>query len=316
MNGEYFDHLGLAFGDTAASAAESVALGLTRSPASAFEAAGFRTHHRCSDTQTAYDLAVAAVEPIAARLGRVGAIVYATCLPMNANAGSTEAYRNTRDVKHLMDFPASRLQAHFGLHDATVIGLDQQACTGMLGSLRLARALLRSEPALHNVLCVTADRFPAGAMYEQSYNLISDGAAACVVGREPGMFRILACHAVTNGAMSLASDDETVGSFFNYMHRTIVECLASAGLQIRDLDWIVPQNTNGNAWRILSQLLGFDFERVHSATLAAVGHVISSDNLVNLRDLARSGRLQPGNKVLLAMAGYGLNWQAVLVECV
>src|SRR5690606_39577843 len=58
------------------------------------------------------------------------------------------------------------------------IGLGQQACTSMLGSLRIARALLRDEPELGRILCVSADRFPDGAEHEQAYNLISDGAAA------------------------------------------------------------------------------------------------------------------------------------------
>lgn len=314
MSNAYLDHLSFALGNITASVVETAARGLTRSRPDVFAAAGFRDHRPCSSTQTAYALAEAAVEPIAPFLGDVDAIVYATCIPLNANAGAFAAFRATRDVKHLMDFPASRVQARFGLERAVVIGLDQQACTGMLGALRLARTLLRGENAMRRVLCVTADRFPEGALYEQAYNLVSDGAAACLVGREPGRFRIVACHAITNGAMSMASDDETVGSFFNYMHRTILECLALAGLRVDDLDWIVPQNTNGSAWRILSHLLGFDFERVYFPTLPEVGHVISADNIINLQDLARSGRVRPGHKVLLAMAGYGLNWQAVILE--
>jgi 3-oxoacyl-[acyl-carrier-protein] synthase-3 len=72
---------------------------------------------------------------------------------------------------------------------------------------------------------------------------------------------------------------------------------------------------NPNAWRILAQLLEIDFERVYFPTLPEVGHVISADNIINLDHLVRSGRLQPGQKVLLCMAGYGLNWQAVILEC-
>ena len=136
--------------------------------------------------QTAYDLARAAVAQLAAAgpARRLDAIVYATCLPANGNIGARPSSPRPADVKDLMDFPASRLQADFGLDRAIVFGLNQQACTGMLGSLRLAGALLATEPAWRRVLCVTADRFPPGAGYEQAYNLISDGAAACVVSRD------------------------------------------------------------------------------------------------------------------------------------
>ncbi len=213
-----------------------------------------------------------------------------------------------------MDFPASHLQADFGLDRAFVIGLNQQACTGVLGSLRLARMLLTAEPHIERVLCVTSDRFPEGALYEQAYNLISDGAVACVVNNAPGAFRLLACHAITNGAMAQASDDETVGSYFNYTYRVINETLAIAGLGMHNIDWVVPQNTNRKAWQILARLLRFDYERVYFSTLSTVGHLISGDNIINLSALIDEQRIRPGQRLLLFMAGYGLNWQCVILE--
>src|SRR5262249_60255884 len=110
------------------------------------------------------------------------------------------------------------------------VGLHLQACPLPRGPRRLVAAVPRSEPATGRVLCVTADRFPPGALYEQSYNLISDGAAACLVSSEPGSFRLVATHAITNGALAAASDDETVGAYFSYTHRAIQETLARAGL--------------------------------------------------------------------------------------
>ena len=184
----------------------------------------------------------------------------------------------------------------------------------MLGSLRLARMLLVTEPETGRVLCVTADRFPAGALYEQSYNLISDGAAACVVSDSPATFRLVACHAITNGAMAKASDDETAGSFFSYTHRTIQETLVKAGLNIEDIQWIVPQNTNTKAWQILARLIRFDFERVYFPSIAQAAHVISGDNIINLKLLMEEGKIKSGERMLLLMAGYGLNWQCVILE--
>jgi 3-oxoacyl-[acyl-carrier-protein] synthase-3 len=257
-----------------------------------------------------------AVAPLRAELTEIDSIVYATTLPCNGNAGDERRFRESGDVKHLMDFPVSRLQAELGLTRAQVFGLNQQACTGFLGAVSLARYVLAGEPAFARVLCLTADRFPEGALYEQAYNLISDGAAACIVQRErqAESFRILGSHAITNGAMSFASDDETMGQFFTYTHRLIQEALAKAGLSINRLRWIVAQNTNRAAWRVLSSLLRFDFERVWLPTLATVGHMISGDNIVNLRQLIADGRLERGDKLLLVMAGYGLNWQCLILE--
>lgn len=310
----YLNAMAFALGEVERSVEEADALGLLISGAPALRAAGFARQHASPAGATAYDLARRAVEPLRPHLAGTGALLYATCVPANANLGDPARFAATGDVKYLMDFPASHLQAEFGLDEAFVLGVNQQACTGLLGALRLADLLLAGEPGLQSALCVTADRFPPGAKYEQAYNLISDGAAAMVVGRKPAGYRILACHARTNGAWARASDDETVGTFFNHTHRFVGEALAKAGLAAGDLAAIVTQNMNVKAWQILSRLLGIGFDKVAFPTLAEVGHMISGDNIVNLLRLEAEGRVRAGDKLLLLMSGYGLNWQAVVLE--
>lgn len=314
MSGAFVDRFSYALGSRKLSVEESVAAGRTRTAAADLLAAGFRFHHVCGDGETAYELAEAAVRPLGDAIGGTGAIVYATCIPANGNVADPARFAASGDVKDLMDYPASRLQAALGLEDAVVLGLSQQACTSMLGSVRLAAALLATEPAMEQVLCVSADRFPAGASYEQAYSLISGGAGACVVSRRPAGYRLLAAHQITNGAMVAADDDETVGAYFSYTYRLVTELLAKAALSPGDLAWVVPQNTNVKAWQILSRLLRVDESRVWCPSLPDVAHVISADNMVNMAYLESSGRVQAGDRVLLAMAGYGMNWQALLLE--
>lgn len=310
----YVHDFALSLGAYDFSLEESVAAGRTHTGAQALGEAGFRRHRVARTEQSAYDLARAAVAPIAHAATDAGAIIYATCLPQNANIGSVDRFLATRDVKHLMDFPVSHLQADFGFDRAAAIGLGQQACTSMLGSLRIARALLRDEPDLGRILCVSADRFPDGAEHEQAYNLISDGAAACVVSFVPRGYRIVACHQLTNGALAQASDDETVGTYFSYTARLLKETLAKAKLVPGQIDWVVPQNTHIKAWTILARLLGLAEERVFFRTIGEIGHVISADNVANLIRLEREVALAPGARLLLPMAGFGLNWQAVILE--
>lgn len=279
-----------------------------------FKTAGFNLHRVASKDETSYDLAKGAVEQIKGHLENTTSIIYATCLPANGNIGSAQEFEKTRDVKFLMDYPASHLQADFELENAAVIGLNQQACTSMLGSLRLARSLLMAEEEMEQILCVTADRFPEGAIYEQAYNLISDGASCCLVSRKKEGYKILATHAITNGALAQASDNETVGCYFSYTHRLLTEIMDKAKLTFEELNWVVPQNTNVNAWAVLSRLLGIAPEKVYFESISTVGHIISSDNVVNLIELEKTGKIKSGDKLLLLMAGFGLNWQAVLLE--
>jgi 3-oxoacyl-[acyl-carrier-protein] synthase-3 len=309
----FLEGIAYALGDRAASVEQAVEDDLTVSSAAVFRAGGFARHHRCSPGVTAYDLAYQAVARVGS-LTEVDAIIYATALPCNASLGSSKEFSRTRDVKHLMQFAASRLQADFGLRGVPVFGLDQQACTGALGAMRLARNLIAAEPEVRSVLCVTADRFPEGALYEQAYNLISDGAAAWRVSAAPAGLRILACHQLTNGALGCASDDETVGCFFSHALAAIRSVLDKARLRVEDVRWIVPQNTHAGAWKIVAGLLPFDPDRIYFPALPETGHVISADSLINLKALLDADAVRPGERVLLFMAGYGLNWQCVLLE--
>ena len=309
----YLSGIAYALGDRSQTVEQAVERNLAETSAAVFRAAGFARHHHCSPGVSAYDLARQAVVQVGA-LEKVDAIIYATALPCNASLGAQRQFAATRDVKDLMRFAASRLQADFGLRGAAVFGLDQQACTGALGAMRLARSLIAAEPEMRNVLCVTADRFPEGALYEQSYNLISDGAAAWRVSAAPAGLRIVACHQLTNGALGCANDDETVGSFFSHALAAIRGVLDKARLRLEDVRWIVPQNTHAGAWKILGGLLPFDPARIYFPALPDTGHVISADNLINLKSLLDADAVRPGERVLLFMAGYGLNWQCVLLE--
>jgi 3-oxoacyl-[acyl-carrier-protein] synthase III len=316
MIGAFVDSFTHVLGERKMHLSESAEAGRLLSRPADLTAAGFRWHHICEPGTSSYDLARAAVGRLAdtGRLGHIDAIVYSTALPVNGNAGDLAAWEETRDVKHLMDFPASRLQADFELDDAVVIGLGQQACTAMLGSLRVAQAMLAAEDGWDRLLCVTADRFPDGARYEQAYNLISDGAAACVVGREPAGLRLVACHQITNGALGRATDDETVGSYFAFTHRLVRETLDKAGLTSSELDWVVTQNTIDKVWHVLARLLNVDLDRVWAPSIQDTGHVISADNIINLAALIESGQLRAGDRIALVMAGFGLNWQCAILE--
>jgi 3-oxoacyl-[acyl-carrier-protein] synthase-3 len=310
----YLSDIAVALGEREFRLEDSAAAGRLSSRPEALRAAGFDRHWLAAPGTSALDLAAAAIEPLRGALRGIDLLLHASALPGNACADGAAGYAATRDVRHLMDFAASRLQARFGLDEAALVGVGQQACTGLLGAIRIGAALLAADPDLRRALCVTADRFPEGALYEQAFNLVSDGASACLLSREPRGFRLLAAHQVSNGALVLADAERTAGAFFPYMHRLVTQTSAKAGLRPAQLDWLVTQNTDHKAWQVLASLLGLDLGRFYSPTRAALGHVISSDCLANLAALEADPRLHAGQRVLVAMAGYGSHWQALVLE--
>lgn len=310
----FINHLAYALGDLQFSVEESAKAGRLLSSVEALTESGFSRHKICSPELRSYDLAKACTEQLKSHLSNVGAIVYATCLPLNANCGDSAKFKSSRDVKYLMDYPASHLQSDFNLDKAAVFGINQQACTSMLGSIRFAKMLLADDADIESVLCISADRFPEGACYEQSYNLISDGSAAALVSRQAQGFRIVCCHGITNGGLAQANDEEAAGTYFVYSHKLIQETLAKAKLSLDAISWIVPQNMNIKAWQILSRLLKVTEEKIFAVSRPEVGHVISGDNIINLDRLDKEKRLEKGELILLIMAGYGMNWQCTILE--
>ena len=71
---------------------------------------------------------------------------------------------------------------------------------------------------------------------------------------------------------------------------------------------------NVKAWQILTRLLKYDEARTFAGSRAEVGHVISGDNIINLDLLLAGGAISPGQFVMLVMAGYGMNWQCVILR--
>jgi 3-oxoacyl-[acyl-carrier-protein] synthase-3 len=316
MSDVFLSHFSSALGSKVQTVEQAEKAGQLFSPAAALRDAGFESHHICPDDENSYHLAARAFADSNIDPQAIDAMIYSTCLPLNGDVGDTGNFADSRDVKHVMRFPASKLQAEFGMDNAFIIGLNQQACTGMLGALRIARNMLYSEDGLKQILCITADRFPQNAIYEQAYNLISDGAAACLVSREAQGFRLLDIHHISNGAMVNASDDETVGSYFNYTCRLIDEALERAACTMQDIRWVVPQNTNRKAWNILSGLLNLQSSQAFFPVMGQTGHVISADNIINLEQLQQSEQLSSGDRVLTFMAGFGSNWQCAILEAI
>ena len=301
----YLTPVGYALGDLRETALEASQRGTLCSSPGVLTDAGFCTHYIASTKVDVYDLAREATQNLA---HEVDVIIFATALPESSAGNSTERFRETGDVRYLMDYPASRLQVELD-SQAAVIGLGQQACTSALGAIRIARSLILAGECC-NVLCVTADRFPAGAKYEQAYNFISDGSAACLVGLNPGPFRFLGSAHITEGSLALASDDATVGSYFSHTAAVVNRACEKSGPP----HWLVTQNTHVNANRVLGSLLGVADEQIWCPTRAEMGHVISADNLINLEMFASSPMCRTGEVIALPMAGYGANWQCIVLE--
>jgi 3-oxoacyl-[acyl-carrier-protein] synthase III len=251
-------------------------------------------------------------------------VLYAGALTSSSTMACTPApdgvVLQLRDVMDFFKYPGSALQSELELTRAAVAGIDQQGCASVLSAVRLGRAMLLAEEDVRAVLCVSADRLPAGAPREMVYNLVSDGACAVLLRRgAPGervRNRVVACHQVTKGAFWEAGERESeiIAAYFPTARTAVEELLRKAGVTMRDVAWVIPHNVSLRSWEILLRLLDCPRAKLFADNIERIGHTIAADNFINLRDAADAGLLRRGDLLLLFTFGYGLHWSCMLLE--
>lgn len=240
----------------------------------------------------------------------VDALFYAGALPashaVGAGGGPLDGFC----------YPSARLQYELGLLNASVTGVGQTGCVGLLRAVQLAADFLASHPEAARVLAVSSDVLAPDQPREILYSAISDGACAVLVERDAPGNRLLAYRNVSKGYYwdVNARAAEIVAAYFPTARTIVRDTIAAAGLTPGDIAWVVPQNVARRSWEILMELLALPSARLYADNIASKGHVIAADNFINLADAAGAGLLSRGDRLLLFNFGFGANWSCMLLE--
>lgn len=299
---------------------ELSAAGLLESDPETLESLGF-DQVRVACEESSYSLALRAssrlldengIEPDSIGLlvygGAPGGIAFAPGRALAATGGDAVSAARFR-------YPSTRLQYDLGLEHATVLAVDQLACTTLFGAVRVARALCMAE-GIDRALCVSADMYPPLAGREALFNCTADAGCAVLVEHTGPRNRIVAARTVTKGYYwsSDTMRDEIVASYFPTARHVITETVRDAGWSLADVDWVIPHNVSRRSWEILMGLAAFPRAQLWSQNIARDGHTLAGDNFINLRDALDAGAITPGDRLLLFSYGYGAHWTALAVE--
>lgn len=291
-----------------------------QSSAETLEAFGFANVH-IGTSETPYELAREAVEQLITERAidpeSVGLLIYGGTPGVMAFSPAADAEKAAAGfcTTDRFKYPAARLQFDVGLTCASVFGLDQLACTTLLGAVRIARSLCITE-GIERAICVASEFFPLNAGREAIFNCTSDAACAVMVERSGARNRLVSSSTVTKGYYwdGDALRDEVVASYFPTARYVAERTIDEAGWNRGDVDWIIPHNVSMRSWQILSGLLHLPKARLWSDNIARHGHTLAGDNLINYRDALDSGAIEPGQRVLLFSYGFGAHWTGVAVE--
>jgi 3-oxoacyl-[acyl-carrier-protein] synthase III len=286
------------------------------------ERTGIRFRHIAGDGETTSTLATAAaaraLEAAGLEPGGVDLIILATATPDQT-------------------FPASatRVQAALGAGDC--IAFDVSAvCSGFLYALSVADSMIRSG-AVDTALVIGSETFSRILDWEDRATcvLFGDGAGAVVLSAEisePKSGRgILSTRLHADGRHNQLlfvdggpSTTGTVGKLrmkgsevFRHavvnLASVLTEVMAEAGLDTREIDWVVPHQANRRILDATARKIGLDPERV---VVTVDQHANTSAASVPLAlDVAvRDGRIRPGQLVVLEAMGGGFTWGAAAIR--
>ncbi|HLI41472.1 MAG TPA: 3-oxoacyl-ACP synthase [Streptosporangiaceae bacterium] len=241
---------------------------------------------------------------------------------------------------------APRLAHELGCRRAFALELDYTSC-GSPVALRVARALLASDPRVRTVLLAGASVESRLLDYANqrarfAFNFGDGGVAALLVRGHPAN-QVLETSMLTDGSLSLHVKVPAGGSAAPASAATVaagqhlldvadpdsmrrrlsevsldnfIQVAASAvkqsGLSLRDVTHLCPIHMKRSMHAALLDGLGLGDSQ--SVYLDDTGHMSGVDNLLGLDRLARAGRLRDGDVVLLLAAGTGFTWAATALR--
>jgi 3-oxoacyl-[acyl-carrier-protein] synthase-3 len=233
-----------------------------------------------------------------------------------------------------MVFPSTAALLQHKLGIAGCPAFDVQAvCSGFIYALTVADAMIQIGSA-SKALVIGAEVFSRILDFKDRTTcvLFGDGAGAVVLEASDapgilatdihadGKYSSILCvpgH-VSGGAVLgdpvLKMDGQAVfKQAVTVLDRSAREVVAQAGLQLSDIDWLIPHQANLRILTFLARKLDIPLEKVvvtvdHHANTSAASIPLALD--VARRD----GRIQPGQLVLLQGVGGGFTWGSVLVK--
>lgn len=283
------------------------------------ERTGIRARHFADDGVNSSDLALTAcrhaLESAGKRADDVDMIIVATSTPD-------------------MVFPstASILQNKLGIVGCPAFDV-QAVCAGFVYALTVADAMVRAGNA-RCVLVVGAEVFSRILDFDDRTTcvLFGDGAGAVVLeaSATPGIlatdlhadgrYAYILCTPGTvaggkvSGSPLLTMDGPAVFKVaVGVLESAARNVLEKAGRTEADLDWLVPHQANIRIMQGTARKLKLSLDKLVS-TVDAHGNTSAASVPLALDVAVKSGRVQPGDTVLLEGVGGGFTWGAVLLD--
>ena len=218
--------------------------------------------------------------------------------------------------------PLRELCEAFGLGHAVSFAVTHHACATGLLAVDVAGRLLAGDGDPEALALVVAGEkaFTRDAQYVPGTSVFGEGAAACLVSLEGSRDRVLSYASSIRGEFDGRLDalPEMASRFEKEYPTSLAEAISAAvsqaGMSLEEISLILPHNVNTLSWQRLCRRIGFPADRVLLANVQVTGHAFCADSFINYTTAVDRGLLRPGTRYLIAAAGLGATFSAMVVE--
>ena len=224
---------------------------------------------------------------------------------------------------------ACSVQNKLGIGECPAFDI-QAVCSGFIYALSIADKFIGTG-SKKNILVVGVDAMSKITDYSDRSNAIlwGDGAGAVIVSASdhPG---IISTHIHSDGqyesllhvprSENIARKDtiEMQGNqvfkiAVNTLDRIVDETLKANNLKKSDIDWLVPHQANIRILEATAKKLDMSMEKV-IVTIHKHGNTSAASIPLALNDGVKSGKIKPGETILMEAFGGGFTWGSALIK--
>ncbi|MBD3624370.1 MAG: ketoacyl-ACP synthase III [Rhodobacteraceae bacterium] len=284
---------------------------------------GIERRHFAAEGQKTSDLAIAAAQVALKDAGLKGSDIDAVVL---ATATPDQTFPST----------ATRVQAALEMGEGFAFDV-QAVCAGFVFAVSNAAAMIASGQA-NRVMIIGAETFSRILDWNDRTTcvLFGDGAGALILEAQDGdgtprdrgvLSTILRSDGRYNDLLYVDGGVSTTGTaghlrmqgrevFKHAVSKLAVageEALAAAGLNVEDVDWVVPHQANLRIIKATAQKIGLPMEKI-VVTVQDHGNTSAASIPLALSVANQQGRFKKGDLLLMEAIGGGLTWGAATLR--
>ena len=240
-----------------------------------------------------------------------------------------------------MLFPATAcfVQKKIGASNAACLDISA-ACAGFLFGVEIAQQFITSH-TYDTVLVIGADKLTSITNWTDRNTcvLFGDGAGAAILKHRGGSHGVISTHIGSDGRFSdilfmpgggsrcpitrenahlnLATIHMTGKEVYKQavtaMLSAAKKALDEAGLSINDIACVIPHQANLRIIEAIADRLSIPLEKF-MVNLDRYGNTSAAAVAIALDEANRSGRIKPGDYILMVVFGGGLTWASTIIE--